>query len=253
MKCFGLIGFPLGHSFSKKYFTEKFAQEGLVDCRYDNLPIEEAQLMPELFASNDRLIGLNVTIPHKQAVVPLLDELDEEAAAVGAVNTIKRLPDGRLKGFNTDIFGFAQALSDFVPHHLQTGALILGTGGSSKAVHYVCSQRFDSVLRVSRRPGDGVITYADLTGGTLDQHRLIVNTTPAGMYPEVDACAPLAFDLLDDEFWLMDLIYNPPETRFMIEGKSRGAHVTNGYQMLVYQAERSWRIWNDLLTPEQSD
>lgn len=247
MRCFGLIGFPLSHSFSKKYFAEKFEKEGIPDCRYDNYPIEHIGLLTSLISHNRELCGLNVTIPFKQQVIALLDELDPEAAEVGAVNTIRISRDDNkiwLKGYNTDVYGFRESISPFLKH-LSYGAFILGTGGSSKAVGYVLEKMGMNPVFVSRNPvKENQISYKELAN-LIGEPAVIVNASPAGMYPDINSRPDIPYELLTPDHILFDLVYNPPETIFLRKGKERGTTIINGLQMLHMQAERSWEIWNE--------
>ena len=247
MKCFGLIGFPLTHSFSVQYFSEKFERERIADCSYANYPIENIGLLPQLIAGNADLAGLNVTIPYKEQVIPYLDEVDDEIALIGAVNTLKITRySGRihLKGYNTDAYGFSASLKPYLKEHYRK-ALILGTGGASKAVAFVLAGLGFEIRYVSRNPRNNKqISYAELTPDIVRGARVIVNTSPVGMYPDVDSCPAIPYDALTPDHVLYDLVYNPPETRFMALGKKKGAKVINGLQMLHLQAERSWKIWN---------
>jgi shikimate dehydrogenase len=243
MKIFGLIGYPLAHSFSKKYFEEKFARENISGCRYENFPLREIEELTGLLQSQPELTGLNVTIPHKEAVIPLLHETDELAAAIGAVNTI-RIKEGRMQGFNTDVFGFMQSVKDWLqPDH--AAALILGTGGSSKAVAYGFKKMGLEYDFVSRNPDEGELRYEDLDQAVLRRYKVLVNTTPLGMYPHTDDCPPIPYEFITRSHLLFDLIYNPDETLFLKKGKEKGAAVHNGLSMLRLQAEKSWEIWNE--------
>jgi len=248
MRCFGLIGFPLSHSFSKKYFTEKFEREEIPDCRYDNFPIEHIDLLMSLISRNRDLCGLNVTIPFKEQVIALLDELDREAAEVGAVNTVRILRNDHkiwLKGFNTDVFGFQKSITPFLHNH-SYNAFILGTGGSSKAVDFVLKKMGMKVIFVSRNPSrENHKSYKDLHK-LIRQPAVIVNASPSGMYPHTDNCPDIPYELLTPDHILFDLVYNPPQTLFLSKGKERGATIINGLQMLHMQAERSWEIWNEV-------
>ncbi len=241
----GLIGYPLSHSFSKDYFSRKFEKEGIQDCFYENFPIRSVDQMPALFRDHPNLIGLNVTIPYKEAVIPLLDELAPGAEAVGAVNTIKRLPDGRLKGFNTDVYGFQWSLEkEIAANHLTIeSALVLGTGGAAKAVCYVLEKMGIAYQLVSRRPGKAALTYEEIDEAILLKNRLLVNTTPLGMSPKTDTFPILPYELLTDGHLLYDLVYNPAETLFLQKGKAAGAATKNGLDMLHLQAEKAWEIW----------
>lgn len=240
MKQFGLVGHPLGHSFSKAYFTEKFEREGL-DCEYLNFDIEDIQFIRNIINDNPHLKGMNVTIPYKEAILPYLDELDSVANEIKAVNTVKVLPDGRLKGFNTDIIGLEKTLS----MAMAGSALILGTGGASKAVQYVLSKHHIPFRLVSRTPKNGDFAYQDLTPEIIASHSLIINTTPVGMAPHVDEAPDLPYEAITSQHILFDLIYNPEETCFLRHGREKGARTLNGLTMLHAQAEAAWRIWNE--------
>lgn len=274
MHLYGLIGFPLSHSFSKKYFSEKFEQEGIKNHRYSLYPLESIDDLPLLLEADKDLRGLNVTIPYKEDVPAFLDEIDAEAAAVGAVNTIK-ITEGKLKGFNTDVYGFEQSLLGFVrrvksekkllkiPPFVNTPiqeiiseqsekkglleglkALILGTGGAAKAVAFVLQKHNIPFKFVSRRPQEGQLSYSDLRETQSDIYRLIINTTPLGMSPKTNTCPDIPYEKLSAEHYLFDLVYNPSVTEFLRRGKERGAAVQNGLEMLHLQAERAWEIWN---------
>jgi len=247
MKCYGLIGFPLSHSFSIKYFSEKFEREGITNCSYANYPIEHIGLLPQLIADNENLVGLNVTIPYKEQVIPYLDKVDDDIASVGAINTIKIIRQGgkiQLKGYNTDVYGFGATLKPWLKEHYRS-ALILGTGGASKAAAFVLKGLGFEIIFVSRNPkNDKQISYAQVTPEILAVARVIVNASPAGMYPDTNSCPPIPYECLTSDHVLFDLIYNPPETKFLAIGRKMGAKVINGLQMLQLQAERSWKIWN---------
>ena len=237
---YGLIGYPLTHSFSPAWFTEKFAKEG-IDAIYKAYPLERIQIIEDLLA-NYPLRGLNVTIPYKHRVMQYLDEIDETAKAVGAVNCID-IRHGIKKGYNTDVIGFEKSLTPLLlPHH--TKALVLGTGGAAQAVNYVLDKLGISRTSVSRGEREGVITYEDLTEETIAEHTLIINTTPVGMSPETDAAPPIPYAAITEKHLLYDLIYNPAETKFLHLGKQQGATTKNGHEMLVLQAEASWDIWS---------
>lgn len=240
---FGLIGYPLTHSFSKRYFTERFENEGLQDqYAYDVYEIESAEKMRDLFQTNAALQGLNVTIPHKQAVLPLLDGLDISAERVGAVNVIKRTKDNQLIGYNSDYYGFDKSLREVQGDRNLKRALILGYGGAAKAIEAVLEDAGVEVIRVSRQAGEGRLTYAE-ANGHLTSTDLIVNCTPLGTYPAIDTYPPLDYSQIGPRHIVFDLVYNPAETQFIKFGLAQGATVQNGYAMLVYQAERSWEIW----------
>ena len=242
MRNFGLIGYPLGHSFSKKYFTEKFKDLGLSDHKYDLFELETIDLFPELWKDPD-LVGINVTVPHKQAVRQYLDALDPSAEKVGAVNVIKRTGN-RLTGYNSDYFGFRTSLENFMPKNSVRKALILGTGGSSKAVKAVLTDLNIQFEFVSRKSGEGMISYDQMTPEIIKEHQLIVNTTPLGMHPKVDNCPAIPYEALGSAHLLFDLVYNPETTKFMQMGLDQGARVKNGLEMLHLQADKSWEIWN---------
>ncbi|NND31167.1 MAG: shikimate dehydrogenase [Saprospiraceae bacterium] len=242
---FGLIGYPLSHSFSKKYFTDKFEKESIHETSYENFPIEDIGQMLSLFENHPALIGLNVTIPYKELVLEHLDELARDAKEIGAVNTIKRCDGGKLKGYNSDIYGFGETLHRFVKSHHPSGVLILGTGGASKAVRYVCEKMGFHVRFVSRKESSSTLSYAQLNREVIHQHLLIINTTPLGMYPDINEFPPIPYHHLLPQHYLLDLIYNPAETAFLQRGAAMGCQVKNGLEMLILQAEKSWSIWND--------
>lgn len=246
MKKFGLIGYPLGHSFSKKYFTEKFDKEGIEDTVYDNYPIADIAEFEPLYKNDPELAGVNVTIPYKESIIPYLDVLSEDARNIQAVNTVCLCTKtGRLVkvGHNTDTVGFRTSLEEHL-NEIPEKALVLGTGGSSKAVVYVLEDMGIKVTKVSSSGKEGAIGYADLNDKMIKKAKLIVNTTPLGMEPDVQSCPDIPYDALTTEHLLFDLVYNPVVTRFMQEGRNRGASAVNGYDMLVYQAEEAWEIWN---------
>jgi shikimate dehydrogenase len=241
---YGLIGYPLGHSFSQQFFTEKFRALGLHDHEYLNFPIEEISQLPDLIKDIPRLRGFNVTIPHKQRIMPLLDRIDDQAAAIGAVNCVSLL-DGKLTGYNTDADGFKLSIKPFLENHYER-ALILGTGGSSRAVAYVLKQWGIPFHFVSREKRNGAISYADINPDSIQHFKLIINTTPLGMFPNVDASPPLPYEALGSSHFLYDLVYNPEETKFLQLGKLAGARTMNGMAMLRLQAEKSWEIWKQV-------
>ena len=251
MNRYGLIGHPLGHSFSKAYFTEKFEKEGL-DCEYQNFDLEEISLIQPLVADHPDLKGFNVTIPYKEAVIPYLNEIDETAKEIGAVNTVKVMENGKLKGFNTDILGIEATLfgteatntSLLARNDDGLNALILGTGGASKAIQYVLKKHHLPYHLVSRDPNKGHFTYETLTPAIIKKHLLIINATPVGMAPNTDETPAIPYEALTSQHILFDLIYNPEETQFLRNGKAKGAQTINGLTMLYAQAEASWEIWN---------
>ena len=237
MRRYGLIGRPLGHSASAVYFAEKFRKEGITDCRYDLYELPSIDALPELLRRTPDLCGLNVTT--------LTDELSFEASAVGAVNCIRRTADGRLTGHNTDIIGLRAALDELLGAEQPERALVLGTGGASQAVQYVLAERGIAYDLVSRDPARGNFTYDNLPCEVLEYSRLIVNASPVGMYPAVDAAPCIPYAYVTPEHFLLDLVYNPPLTRFLDFGRQRGARILNGETMFRTQAEASWRIWNE--------
>jgi shikimate dehydrogenase len=244
MRTFGLIGYPLTHSFSQRYFTEKFEREGITDSSYFNFSIAGIEELSGVLEDGE-LRGLNVTIPYKRAVLDYLHYKSEVVEAIGACNCI-RIEGGRLTGHNTDVVGFEQSLARRLePHHRQ--ALVLGTGGASKAVEYVLRKRGIGYRRVSRGPGPdtGDMSYEQVDAGMLAEATLIINTTPVGMYPHEGECPQLPYQALTSRHYLFDLIYNPARTLFLQKGEAQGAVVENGNEMLILQAEESWRIWND--------
>lgn len=243
MKEYGLIGKKLGHSFSQKYFTKKFEEERLPDCKYSLFELPTIEEVTSLF-QRPHLKGLNVTIPYKQEVIPYLDELDATAAAVGAVNVIKPLGNGRWKGYNSDCLGFKDSLLPWLPSESLPKALVLGTGGASKAVCHILREAGIPHQSVSRNAAAGVLTYQEITEEVAREHKLWINTTPLGMFPKIDTKPPLPYAVLNEEFYLYDLVYNPDITAFMHEGKDRGAITQNGISMLHGQAEAAWEIWN---------
>jgi shikimate dehydrogenase len=249
MRKFGLIGFPLGHSFSKLYFINKFISESIHDCSYDNYELEELKSLEDLILKNHEISGLNVTIPYKSEVLQYLDSADDEAIAVGAVNVLKITRNGgkpMVKGFNTDTFGFKKALVPHIDFQKVNKAIVLGTGGSAKAVSYVLKKLNIEITQVSRNPGgENCISYNDLTDEMLIENKLIVNTTPLGMFPHINAKPRLNYSCLTTNHILFDLVYNPSLTTFLQKGQEQGSKTIGGVQMLHFQAEKSWEIWND--------
>ncbi|WP_276166191.1 shikimate dehydrogenase family protein [Zobellia alginiliquefaciens] len=240
---FGLIGKDISYSFSRGYFTEKFSNMGLDDHSYENFDFQAIEEITDVLKDNKDIYGMNVTIPYKQQVMPFLDELDQEAEKIGAVNTIQFTENG-LKGFNTDAYGFKNAMLPFLkPHH--TKALILGTGGASKAVAYVLGELGISYTFVSRSPGNNKISYDQVTKDVLKDHTILVNCTPLGTHPNIEERPSLPYDFLSDQHFLFDLIYNPEKTAFLRAGESKGAQICNGLRMLELQADRSWQIWQE--------
>lgn len=246
MRTFGLIGYPLSHSFSKKFFSEKFEQEQIVGCHYELFPIEKAELFLKLIKEDTSIVGLNVTIPHKLAVLPFMDELDDAAAEIGAVNCISvqhKDDEFFLKGYNTDAYGFGESLKPLLEEQHQK-ALIFGDGGAAKAVKYVLEQLGIPYLVVARKLTEGAVLYDDITLELLNEYKLLINTTPLGMAPNLETCPPIPYTHLTAQHLVYDLVYNPEETQFLTKAKEQGAKIKNGLEMLYLQAERSWQIWN---------
>ena len=271
MTKYGIIGFPLGHSFSRGFFTEKFAREG-IDAQYLNFEIPDASMLLDVLRDNPELRGLNVTLPHKQAVIPLLDELSDEAREIGAVNVIKierldnftisqfhnsskeqgsKLSDCKLSncqikltGFNSDIIGFTESIKPLLQQHHKK-ALILGTGGASRAICVGLNRLGIEWTYVSRSPREGMFTYSELNAEILKEHTVIVNCSPVGMFPKVDAAPTIPYECLTPQHLLFDCVYNPEDTLFMKKGREQGAIVKNGLEMLHLQAIASWRFWNE--------
>lgn len=246
MDKYGIIGLPLGHSFSPGFFNEKFQNEG-IDAVYEKFELPQIEALTEVLAMNPELRGLNVTIPYKQQVMPFLDELSDEARAIGAVNVIRIRHEGKkikLKGFNSDVIGFSRSIEPYLSKHHKK-ALVLGTGGASKAVEYALQKLGLETLKVSRRKSEDTITYDDVTPELIKEYNVIVNCTPVGMYPHTEECPPLPYESMDNHTLLYDLIYNPDETMFMKQGKAHGAIVKNGLEMLLLQAYASWEFWNE--------
>ena len=245
MDKYGLIGYPLGHSFSRNYFNEKFENEG-IDAKYINFEIPHIEDLTEILDTTPELKGLNVTIPYKEKVISYLDFISPEATAIGAVNVIKvehKGNDVKLKGYNSDVIGFTRSIEPFLePCHKK--ALILGTGGASKAINYGLKSLGLETVYVSRFERPGTIQYYKITPEFIKEYNVIVNCTPVGMYPHTDECPELPYEAMDSHTLLYDLIYNPDETLFMKKGKEQGATVKNGLEMLLLQAFASWDFWH---------
>ncbi len=244
---YGLIGYPLTHSFSKRYFTEKFEVEN-IDSTYENFEIDSISWFPEIIRNNPDLAGINVTIPYKEQVIPYLDELNESAKEIGAVNTIKVIRSKTgvyLKGFNTDTFGFETSLKTMLKEHHKK-ALILGTGGASKALKYVLTKLGIEYLSASiEELKENEIRYSDIDENMISERLLIINATPLGTYPKVDTFPPIPYEFLTKQHLLFDLVYNPEVTVFLQKGLEKGAAIKNGYEMLLLQAIKSYEIWNE--------
>ena len=246
-RLFGLIGYPLTHSFSKKYFTEKFATAGISDSHeYELFEMTDTKNLPSLFEKYPNLEGINVTIPHKQSVFPFLKKMDQSAEKVGAVNVIKKMPNGDLIGYNSDYYGFKRSLLEFLGNRgtQNLKALLLGFGGAGKAVLAVLNHLNIETQLVSRKKSETAIDY-DESNRLIGSHHLIVNCTPLGTFPKTDACPDIDYKQVGSSHFLFDLVYNPSETLFLRKGLEKGAAIKNGYDMLVYQAEKSWEIWNN--------
>lgn len=242
MKLYGLIGYPLAHSFSKKYFTEKFEREGLKNCRYENFPLPVLDDLKNIIAL-PALQGFNITIPYKEKIIPFLHEASDVVKKINACNCVK-IVNGKLSGFNTDVPAFEYSLLAGFNPQTHKKALILGTGGSSKAVKYVLQKNGIDFLNISRKPAAGNLSYEQITEEIIHNHKLLINTTPLGMFPNVVEAPPLPYQFLTKDHFLFDLIYNPEKTLFLKKGEEQGAQIQNGYEMLILQAEESWRIWN---------
>ena len=245
MDKYGLIGYPLGHSFSIGYFNEKFQNE-CIDATYENFEIPSIENLTEILDSNPELKGLNVTIPYKEKVISYLDSISPEARAIGAVNVIKVNHKGNkteLKGYNSDVIGFTQSIEPLLERYHKK-ALVLGTGGASKAIIFSLKSLCIETLTVSRYERHGCVRYEDITPEMIKEYNVIVNCTPCGMYPQTDDCPNLPYEAMDSHTLLYDLIYNPDETLFLKKGKAQGATVKNGLEMLLLQAFASWNFWN---------
>ncbi|MCB0443697.1 MAG: shikimate dehydrogenase [Flavobacterium sp.] len=242
-KRFGLIGKNISYSFSKKYFTEKFEKEKLEKCSYENFDLQTISQFPKIYRENKDLKGLNVTIPYKEKIIPYLDQLDKNASKIGAVNCIKFTKKGKLKGYNTDYFGFKKSIQPLLqPHHQK--ALILGTGGASKAIAFALNKLGILYTFVSRSRKEDALDYKYINATTFDNYQIIINCTPLGTHPNLAECPPIPYEFFTSEHLAFDLIYNPEESEFLKRAKTNNAVTKNGYQMLVLQAEKGWKIWN---------
>jgi len=247
MEKYGLIGFPLGHSFSISYFNQKFQDEG-IDAVYENYEIPTIDALPEVLDSNPNLRGLNVTIPYKEKVLPFLDSVSPEARAIGAVNVIRVTHQGnqvKLRGYNSDVIGFTQSIEPMIDKKCHKKALILGTGGASKAIDYGLRHLGLETVFVSRYERPGTIQYGTITPEVVREYNVIINCTPLGMYPKTEECPALPYEAMDQHTILYDLIYNPDETLFMKRGAEYGAQTKNGLEMLLLQAFSSWEFWHE--------
>lgn len=246
MRTFGLIGYPLSASFSKQFFADKFKVEGITDCKYELHPIPQAKEILDLIEADPLLCGLNVTIPHKVSVMPYISELDDAAEKIGAVNCIAIDQSGdkpHLKGYNTDVYGFEESIKPLLKAH-HTKALIFGDGGAAMAVKYVFNQLGIPFISVVRNAQENAVLYSSVTKEVLEDYTILVNTTPLGMFPNVDSFPPIPYQHLSEKHLAYDLVYNPEETAFLAKVKAQGGTIKNGLEMLHLQAERSWDIWN---------
>lgn len=243
-RLFGLLGKNISYSFSRGYFSNKFKQLNLEHHNYVNFDLEKIEDFPSILEDNEVVSGINVTIPYKEAVIPYLDNIDKTAKEIGAVNTIKINKKGNLKGYNSDVVGFENSIKPLLKKSHKK-ALILGTGGASKAIAYALNRNNIKYKCVSRNPkGKMQISYADLSKKIIEEYTIIINATPLGTSPNVDKCPAIPYQFITPKHLLFDLIYNPEISKFLAEGKQRGASIKNGYEMLELQAEESWRIWN---------
>lgn len=246
MDKYGLIGYPLGHSFSISYFNQKFADES-INAKYENFEIASIDMLPEIIARNPNLKGLNVTIPYKERVIDFLDSISPEARAIGAVNVIRVTREGNktlLKGFNSDVIGFTQSIEPMLDKKWHKKALILGTGGASKAINFGLKSLGLETVFVSRYERPGTIQYKTITPEVINEYNVIINCTPLGMFPKTEECPDLPYEAMDSHTILYDLIYNPDQTLFMRRGAEYGADIKNGLEMLLLQAFASWEFWN---------
>jgi shikimate dehydrogenase len=242
-KLFGLIGKNISYSFSKKYFSDKFEKEELIGNSYENFDLQAITQFPKIIRENPNLKGLNVTIPYKEKIIPFLDKLNKKATKIGAVNCIKFTKKGKLKGYNTDYYGFKKSIEPLLqPHHQK--ALILGTGGASKAVAFALEELGILHTFVSRSKKEDAMDYKYINATTFDNFQIIINCTPLGTHPNLEEFPPIPYDFFTEEHIAFDLIYNPEETEFLKRAKSKNAVTKNGYEMLVLQAEKGWKIWN---------
>ncbi len=240
---FGLLGKNISYSFSKKYFIEKFALGNLTDCTYENFDLQSIEEFPSIIANNPDLKGLNVTIPYKESVIPYLNKLSPKAAQIGAVNVIRFTKKGNMKGYNSDYYGFMKSLEPLLQQHHKK-ALILGTGGAAKAVSFALDKLGILYTFVTREEKEGMIDYDRINATTFDNHQIIINCTPIGTEPNPKEFPPIPYNFFTEKHIAFDLIYNPDETQFLKKARKKGAVTKNGYEMLVLQAEKAWKIWN---------
>ena len=242
-KLFGLVGKDIDYSFSKKYFSEKFSKEPFLNCDYQNFDIPKIEYFPEIIKNNPDLNGFNVTIPYKEIIIPYLDKLSAKAAKIGAVNVIRFTKKRKLKGYNSDCYGFKKSLTPLLQSHHKK-ALILGTGGSSKAVAFALDELNITYTFVSRDPKESSIDYNRINATTFDNYQIVINCTPLGTSPNTKEYPPIPYEFFTEKHIAFDLIYNPEETQFLKKAKKKGAVYQNGLDMLIFQAEKSWKIWN---------
>jgi len=243
MKMYGLIGKNIGYSFSKKYFTERFNNTNALDCIYENFDLDTIADFTSLIQKKTELAGLNVTIPYKEAIIPYLDFLSKKATLIGAVNVIRFTKKRKLKGYNSDYYGFKKSLQTLLQSHHQK-ALILGTGGASKAVAFALKELDIPYAFISREPHENAITYERINATTFDNFQIIINCTPIGTSPNINEFPPIPYQFFTEKHLALDLIYNPEETQFLKKARKKGATTKNGMDMLIFQAEKSWKIWN---------
>ncbi|TDD95258.1 shikimate dehydrogenase family protein [Flavobacterium cellulosilyticum] len=242
-KRFGLLGRNINYSFSRGYFTEKFKNENIENCTYENFDIPEINEFSKIIANNSDIYGINVTIPYKEQVIPYLDKLSKKATKIGAVNTIKFTKKGKLKGYNTDYYGFMESLKPLLETHHKK-ALILGTGGASKGVAFALAELDIDYTFVSREAKQNILSYEQINAETFQNYQLVINCSPVGTSPNTEAFPLIPYEYFTLKYIAYDLIYNPEETQFLKKAKAKGAKTKNGQDMLVYQAEKSWEIWN---------
>ena len=243
MKVYGLVGENITYSFSKKYFTDRFANTNAVDCIYENFDLQSIEDFPKLIQDNPNIVGLNVTIPYKETIIPYLDSLSKKATQIGAVNVIQFTKKGKLKGYNSDYFGFKKSLKPLLQVHHKR-ALILGTGGASKAVAFALEELDITYSFASREVHENTITYERINETTFDNFQIIINTTPLGTSPNVKEFPSIPYHYFTEKHIAFDLVYNPEETQFLKKAKQKGAITKNGMSMLVFQAEKARKIWN---------
>ena len=243
MNIFGLIGYPLKNTFSEQYFNGKFLSLGLTDYRYHNFPLQRIEEFQSLLADQPNLKGFNITIPHKEQIIPLLNRLDESAMLAGAVNCVKMV-DGETIGYNTDVYGFEKSLLPWMNHHPITGALVLGNGGAAKAIQVVLQKFGIPFTVITRSKTTGTLSYDEITESLMASHNLLINCTPAGMFPDIEGFPNIPYQWVTKQHFAYDLIYLPIETAFLKRCKQQGAQTKNGLEMLHLQAEKSWDIWS---------